>query len=344
MAEFALAQHYPCYCDAEWPAHVREQMETHSPEQQQTFYALHELLCFYDKKYALGETLILQTSEGDFRVTLKEIMGQGGSKKAILLDQGSVIMVPNIDSDSFIKAARWWPESVNHETTMAAYLEKIHVPALNRRKAYLVIPSKANRELSYRLPVFLSDSFEQYASKGWYIFDIKGPPQASFFCPQEFQKWDFNLSVWQDVIPPFLRDLATLATHNMNGLIGRDASNYALVKQEDGSFALRYFGFDFGGKYGSSTVSTKDTPVGETLPKDPDAICASTAYIARSIIQDFIFNRLYTKLERDGQTIDYMKIYNFSTRASEHFSSCDFIRKVFSKEEKLPSSGLHDEL
>lgn len=291
-----------------------------SKNQKNSLYAMHELLFFYKSPYGVDETFCLQTSDTEHEnVTVKECIGGGGSKKALLLTDGRVIMFPNTDVDNIIGTAKWWPDAVTKEAAVAHFLEEIDVPALNRKKAYLIIPSKNNSTISYRLPVLLSDSFAQYADRGWFVVDSKNP-RSSFYPEGEWRKlWGTDLKSWGKTFDLLIRDLLILS---LNGIYpNQDCRNVILVKGEDEAFHLRYFGFDFGGKYGTITPPSEETRL--RSKKTSQQICSSVSENAKLIIYEFVW---FDVLRRD--------VWDFKDSAAEliaeHFSSCEFITEIFS--------------
>jgi hypothetical protein len=307
------------YCDNNFPG-LKEWSEGKSDEQNNSFYAMRELLCFHEDLYGKGETFHLSTQEIDYEVTIKSTIGQGGSKKAVLLDNGKVAMFPNMDVDFFTKTARWWPEAVIKESAMADFLEAIDVPALNREKAIITIPSKHDTNVSYKLPVLISDSFEQYATKGWYVFDNKNP-RSTVFSKSECGYWKPELDIWTKPIKTLIYDLWKLSINEVK--IGTDSSNLVLIEKETNNLELHYFGFDFGGKYGSST--TPSSVVTQSKPDNAEQACHSMPRSLENIISSFVYYRLEHKNEHINQKLSYKEIDDFANLAGKHFSSCDFI-------------------
>lgn len=319
---------YP-YCSGNLPYNIQEIVKKLSQDQANSFNAMHELLCSYKNPYGIGETFCLQTaleSSCEF-VTVEKTIGQGGSKKAVLLTDGRVAMFPNTDQDSFVGTAHWWPETVKNEAAMATFLESIEVPALNRKQAYLAIQSKSSEETSYKLPILLSDSFEQYASRGWFVFDNKCS-RSTIRSDQE--EWSFELNSWKNTVTPLLKDIWKLVSNNI--VPGGDAHNLVLLQTDQDSFALRYFGFDFGGKYGSKTPPSLENSI--TTIQWNHNTCSKASKLAKDMIASFVFYRLHP--EKAG----YKEADDFANQVGEYFSSCDFFKtEVFG----IHNSG-YDEL
>lgn len=315
------------------PSDLDKWLENFSEEQTDSLYAMHELWTLHESPYAVGETFCLQTSNSECEtVTVKEVLGGGGSKKAVLLEDGRVLMFPNTDVDHFVNIANWWPNTVTKEAAMADYLEEIDIPALNREKGYLIIPSKENSEKSYKLPVLVADSFEQYADRGWFILDCK--TSSSIYPKEKWKKdWGTSLESWDNTFDLLIRDLWTLA---LNGVCpGRDARNFVLIKGDDGSFDLRYFGFDFGGKYGTATPPSSEERL-ELANMTHQEICSIMSYHVKYMVRYFI-TEILLPFPWPPET-DIYAAYSASEDISEYYSSCEYITEVISS----PDVPKHD--
>ena len=303
----------------------REYTEKLSNEQIDTIYAMRELSCFHKDQYGKGDTFTLSTQQTEYEITIGSIIGKGGSKKATLLDNEKVAMLP---AGHFTGLASWWPETVTEEAKMAEFLETIDIPALNREKAYITIPSTDNPGASYKLPVLLSDSFAEYASKGWYVFDNKNS-DSNIYSDNECGHWNTELKTWEAPIKTLVADLWKLSVNGVN--IGTDSRNLVLIEKEANNFELRFFGFDFGGKYGSTTVpsTSMDLPTATT-----EQICDAISGNLKQQVKNFIFGRLAHETDHcPGKRITNPVLYKFSASADEHFSSCDFIGEAISSYE-----------
>lgn len=292
------------------PSDLDEFLRIASEEQKDSLYAMHELVSFHESPYGVGETFDLQTSNAACEnVTIQKVLGGGGSKKAVLLTDGRVLMLPNMDVDYFGRIAMWWPKTVDGEAAMAQFLEKIGVPALNREKGYLIIPSKTNSAISYKLPVLVADSFEQYANRGWFIMDVKNP-ESSFY-PEEWQKsGGITAENWEKTFYPLMQDIVIM---NLNGIApGTDSHNVVLMKGEDGSFHLRYFGFDFGGKHRITTPPSEETRL-QLAKRTDEEICETVPWTAFFII---------------GEIVNQYKGSVPSEVITKHFLRCEFITEM----------------
>jgi hypothetical protein len=198
------------------------------------------------------------------KIEVSKIPGSGGTKWAYQLKDGRVFMYPGFDFSKPNRIGRWEETIVPHEAKTAEFLSEIGVPVLNRVQAELLIRNKRTGK-EHLFPVLLSDSFETYANRGWFIEDVKNPNEHSW-SRENVEKRGYKFGVfdseteldsvhrWAKAVSPLLRDLAKLWRHNVD-LVG-DSSNFAIVKasNKDGiNWHIRYFGFDIGGEYGRAS-------------------------------------------------------------------------------------------
>jgi len=196
-------------------------------------------------------------------VSFKGWRGTGGSKEAYELSDGQIVMLPK-------GCARWWVDAVEAESQAIKYLNQIGVLGLNRREATLRIPSKSNPQVAFDLPVLLSDSFERYADKGWYISDVKNPNP----CFKKIFETDFtefldrmrndDRAAWEQYYGHFVEDYVRLVV--MGVQMDGDSANRVVLKLEGKNlWELRYFGFDFSGKYANWFPSEDLSPFRKDL-------------------------------------------------------------------------------
>lgn len=300
----------------------------------QTALAMNTLACSYNHPYGVGHTFTLQTEDTVIHsVTIERTFGEGGSKKTALLNDGQVLMLPNIDQGSLRVVSSWWPESVDKESGMATFLQSINVPTLNRQKGYLFIPS-SNPDITYQLPVMLSDSFAQYAERGCFIMDNKNMV-SSHYSNNEWQHWDkFGLTKWKEAIaemvPPLVQDLWILETNDVS--LSRDSSNMVMIENDQGFFELHYFGFDFGGKYGSKIVPSEEMRA-KALDRPDADICSRVASTLEPMIDNFVYFRIEKQFALKGMHLDTREKSAISAPVAKHYANCDYILKHVSQKE-----------
>ena len=296
-----------------------------SEEQKNTYCAMHELKHVQQNKYGIGKTFCLQTTVDKEckTVTVTKTIGQGGFKKAALLDDGTVLMFPNVDNKSLEEMSFAWTITVDNEANTAKFLEEIDVPGLNRKKAYLVVK---NNEESYELPVLHSNSFAQYKEKGWFIRDNKNP-QSSFVSNKEKGHWEYNLKVWEEPIKPLVRDVATMLLNGLDQMTG-DCGNIVLKENDNGKFEFHYFGFDFNGATGMFDTVPSAARRTEFQKYSVTNLCAKIAEESKVLISDIVYHSLYSLDLGKEDKKSLSDIQKFSDEVGKHFLTCDFIEKV----------------
>lgn len=270
------------------------------------------------------------------------IAGYGGSKKAFQLENGLVMMLPNTDVDSLSYIASWWEYCVNDEVNMAMFLENIGILALNRKKAMLVKPNCSLPDEPCRLPVIISDSFDAYAKRGWFIFDVKNNHSSTWGkskynnVSNDFKVFSndqdpFDFKVWEPIIKPFIEDMIKLAHHEIK--IGSDNSNYVAIRnpKQKSPWTLRYFGFDFSGKYGGQSIpSPKDDKI--LSSRKLSKICPKIKTLVGWTVGAFaetVFNiTRHTKEQKQKEVA-------FVSQLEKHFSDCGYIVSSFSHDNEL---------
>ena len=292
-----------------------------SEEQKNTYCAMHELKHVQQNKYGIGKTFCLQTTaDAECKsVTINKTIGEGGFKKAALLDDGTVLMFPNVDSDSVESRTYAWTTTVDNEANTVKFLEEIGVPALNRKKAYLVVQ---NSEESYKLPVLHSDSFAQYVAKGWFIRDNKNP-KSSFVSDKEKGHWEYDFKVWEEPIKPLVRDVANMVLNGFKQITG-DAGNAVLIEKDNGTFEFRYFGFDFNGATGTRNSLPSEAERSIYQKYSPGDVWGTIAEKSKSLISDIVYHSL-EGLNLGKEQKDYEITEEFSYKVGAHFLTLDFI-------------------
>ncbi len=301
-----------------------ENFSSFSIEQKNTYCAMYELQTVQKNAYGLGMTFCLQTANTECKtVTVTKIIGEGGFKKAALLDDGTVIMFPNVNRASVISRAYTWPITVDNEANTAKFLDEIDVPGLNRKKAYLVVQ---NNEELYELPVLHSDSFAQYSAKGWFIRDPKYS-QSSFVSDKEKGYWEYDFKVWEEPIKPLVRDVAKLVLNGFNS-INNDSGNIVLKENDIGGFEFHYFGFDFNGLTGTENAVPSEQERTHAQQYTTRDMCDSIASKTKSLIASIVYHSLYSLHLSKEENKSSREAMDFSYKVGDYFLTCDFIEQV----------------
>lgn len=189
---------------------------------------------------------------------LLDVLGAGGSKKAIALQEGRALMVPNMDADSMYAIVIRWKRMVHEEVAMSQLLTKVGLLSPVSRRVTLSLSEDSHEG---RIPAYLSETFESLGkTKGWLIIDTKNWQSSTWkqgrhflFNSEEERLTEKN---WDSVVDSALTDVAKIAMYDIPA--GGDSLNIAVLKKPSDSsvsqYEIRYFGFDFSSKYGQLTI------------------------------------------------------------------------------------------
>lgn len=101
-------------------------------------------------------------------VALK-ILGQGGCKRALLLDNGKAILVPNMDVDPWDTIQSRWPRIVDEEIQMSQFLQKVGLLGPQLQKVQIF----SEKDSTEGIPGYMTDAFDTLKEKNIYIIDRK---------------------------------------------------------------------------------------------------------------------------------------------------------------------------
>ena len=192
----------------------------------------------------------------------KECIGQGGTKYVYLMDENTVIAVPNsMDGEELINK---WPRIIEEELEISEKIDSINVPVLKLSKCKV----KWNNEI---FDTISSKPFASYVKEGIYIIDTKSInstqwPKDGSLNLISGDKFDFDL--WVKILQPVITDIVQLSKHNI--FLPKDARNIAYVakgsKLHSGSelpFEVRLWCFDFANKNGEFKMIGKKVKFSE---------------------------------------------------------------------------------
>lgn len=189
----------------------------------------------------------------------KGILGKGGSKYAIEVQEGRALMLPNTDVDSIALIASRWERMTNEEVAVSNYLKSIGLLSLPHQKIDLILEEE---DRSYKIPTYWTESFEQLGVKrGWYIIDQKNS-ECSTWNKKLFSndKERLDPKNWDGIFDQALNDYCKLSAYKIS--TGGDSCNIALVDNKNsGKYEVRYFGFDFSSKAQALFVPAKVSPI-----------------------------------------------------------------------------------
>lgn len=187
--------------------------------------------------------------------TLLRVLGRGGSKKAVEIEGGRALILPNTDVDDFIGIMYRWKRMVDEEVAMSDLLIRLGLLSLSSKRVQISFSLEGKEGV---IPAYLTESFASLAqTKGWFIIDTKNRQSSTWKFKTKFlfgsQEERLKEENWDSVVNMLLSDVAKIYFHNLPAF--GDALNIAIVKnlpQKGVSpYEVRYFGFDFSSKWGA---------------------------------------------------------------------------------------------
>lgn len=176
-----------------------------------------------------------------------EILGQGGDKIAIKMDNGKALLIPNYTTT--LNQEGFWDKVVEGEIQFNRLL----------KDQALLCPKYSQATISKdgcTISAYVSESFEQLAEKkNIYVIDVnyltnESSKKAFSIFKKCFFKFD-EMQHWKKIFAPLTQDVAKLLSCGIP--IPSDSFNWAVVTTEN-SCHVRYFGFDFCGKYKNEEI------------------------------------------------------------------------------------------
>lgn len=198
-------------------------------------------------------TLCIQDKTTTHHEMLLGVIGKGGWKQAILLEQGRALLLPNMTSNPPEKYAADWERTVNEEVSMSTYLNSLGLLCLNSKRVDIQFP---NLNMKETIPAYLSDTFESMSqNQGLFIIDVKNWSNSTWIQGKHFlfENNEDRLveNNWAPFVDALLTDIAKICAFKIP--IGGDSQTIAILQKENtGSYEIRSFCFDF---------SSKDTPL-----------------------------------------------------------------------------------
>lgn len=194
--------------------------------------------------------LYIKEESGFQREQLLSKLGQGGSKKAILLEGGRALLVPNNDTNEYIEEN--WQRMVEEEVRIGAVMKSLGLLTSEPQRVTLYL--SPDREES--MPAYLCDSFEHIKkTKNLLVLDFKSKrwsKDSLFANPMD----RYREEKWDEVVSELLMDISKIYSNNIN--VTNDAMNIAIQPGK-----ARYFGFDFSLRW--STYEPRKIDIADTV-------------------------------------------------------------------------------
>jgi len=209
-----------------------------------------ELDEFYSKNYL---SLNIVDENGIRKQQLIKRLGCGGSKRAILLDPSTALLIPNMDIDPISKIAERWERNISEEIAVSEFIKTIGFLSPSLKKVHISISD-------FMIPAYTSESFESFNSKGIFIIDQKNKHSSSWKYREKFlfktNAERLEPENWNSPMSRVIVDIMQLILYKAN--FGSDSKNLALVEKRSEravcQHEIRYFCFDFSSKMRTTEI------------------------------------------------------------------------------------------
>lgn len=234
--------------------------------------------------------LYITDKTGPHQEMLLDVLGAGGSKKAIQLEGGKALIIPNMSANSISSIEAMWKKMVYEEVAMSQLLTSIGLLSPLSKRVSISLSPNASEGI---IPAYTSETFESLGkTKDWFIIDIKNSKSSTWIKGKDFlfnsEEDRLNEENWDSVTDLMLTDVLKICAYNIPA--GGDALNIAIVKKSDLSgksmkskYEVRYFGFDFSSKNPEVLLSIPQ------IKERPSLIDTSGAKPLLFSLLDFIF-------------------------------------------------------
>jgi hypothetical protein len=227
-----------------------------------------------------SDVLIIKDVDKIYTIYHGKFLGSGGNKQAIKISNNEVLLIPNNDCLQHLDSTMsYWPRLVQEEVGVARIFTRLGLLTPVDRQVML-LPSI--HSTSSFVPAYISHTFESLAKKG--IFFLSHTETASTWRRGE----DFLIATkeerlqeknWDPLFEPILEDLSLIFQYQLPAF--DDAFHVAIVKNNLNQFAIRYFAFDFAGRFASLEIPA--------LQKASDQINLKMVKMRLSEIVDMVF-------------------------------------------------------
>lgn len=276
-------------------------------------------------------------------VEITDIKGDLGSKNAFFLKDARIVLYPGNKFYSY-EIPEWWENSISNEDKFVKDLESYGIPVLNRKKATLTIKNLYDHALDFSISVLVSDSFDQYTDRGWFIFDSRSPRSSTWnktilktlgadYHVNDLGSSPDDLEIWKEVVRALFQDAAKIYKYNIPNSI--DFFKFAVEqipaeKKKNANWQLRTFGVNQSEKFFSMSTSKPRQRISKY------ALCMSIRSLTSIVIDEFIDYQCHGESWSDSIARKHRSGYAkfekkrveceaFKNKIYPHLMSCDNI-------------------
>lgn len=223
------------------------------------------------------------------------MLGAGGSKKAILLENETALLLPNLDTicvqhiDYVTSTATLWQDMMQEEIAISSVLTSVGLLCSEPKYVEVALSKDSIQE---RLPAYICKTFKSLANEGNFIIDTKNWRSSTWREGKDFlfttETERLNEKNWSATLDPLLTDLAKIVLYRLPS--NTDSLNMAIIKkpivseESSNQYEVRYFGFDF-----SSKRAITPTPTMEKFT-DPVANSKEVNFLLHKYLNILFYN------------------------------------------------------
>jgi hypothetical protein len=178
-----------------------------------------------------------------------DMLGEGGSKKAVKLKGERALLLPNMGHirHGYAPAHLYWERVVLEEVRMSEILEQIGLLSLESKRVNIAVTESSE----FLIPSYVSETFDSLAeTKGCFIIESNNS-QGTTWIEKLLDSTEerLNENNWDALTKELIKDIAKICVHDIS--LSGDSLNVAIVKKplnQPHPYEVRFFGFDFTSK------------------------------------------------------------------------------------------------
>lgn len=281
-----------------------------------------------ERMHKRGSYLYIRDEKGLHLEKLQGVLGNGGCKKAIELEQGRVLMLPCGTGGSFAM----WERVASEEVVVGKALSSIGLLSLQHKQVTVAVSRSASEGT---ITAYICDSFAHLAtSKNVFIIDNKNPKSSTWKLGKNslFHKAEDRLveKKWDEVVETLLTDITKIFVYQIP--YGGDSLNLAIEKNANcipdisTPFKARFLGFDF-----TSKRSKLGSSVYQKATQMPDR--EEVAFVVQKLVNGLVNYEFYKRYERDSEEWQYLN--NFVDRIEQKYTD-EVLSRIKAEIEPFP--------
>jgi len=175
------------------------------------------------------------------------IIGTGGTKTIYQVSDSICIALPNLTDGPALRHA--WPRIVSEEIQISKTFDRLGLLHPDINPCQVTIPGIKEHEPASTLDTFYMPTFSSLVDNNIYVLD--GKIRTSSTLPKDItimseDQMD-DIDEWLKIFMPLFDDIKIMCKDGIYAT--GDRKNLAVIRNDDQSYSIRFFGFDFTSKY-----------------------------------------------------------------------------------------------